>query len=68
VRDDPNFGLHVPAACPGIDPKLLDPRSTWSNPSDYDQAAQRLVAAFRNNMKQFEGAVPQEILAGGPPG
>jgi phosphoenolpyruvate carboxykinase (ATP) len=68
VRDDPNFGLHVPAACPGIDPKLLDPRSTWSDPSAYDQAAQRLVAAFRNNMKQFEGAVPQEILAGGPPG
>ncbi len=67
TRRDPNFGFEVPTACPGLDPKLLDPRGTWSDPSAYDRTAQTLVAAFHNNLAQFEGAVPEEILAGGPP-
>jgi phosphoenolpyruvate carboxykinase (ATP) len=67
TRQDPNFGIHIPTACPGIDPKLLDPRSTWADPKAYDETARKLVAAFRANIKQFEGTVPDDILAGGPP-
>ncbi len=67
TRQDPHFGVHVPTACPGIDQRLLDPRSNWADPQAYDETAKKLVAAFRANLKQFEGTVPQEILAGGPP-
>ena len=67
TRQDPNFGIHVPTVCPDIDQKLLDPRSNWADQKAYDETAKRLVTAFRDNMKQFEGAVPEDILAGGPP-
>ena len=67
TRRDPHFGVHVPTVCPGIDQHLLDPRSNWADPRAYDETAKKLVAAFRTNLEQFEGNVPQEILGGGPP-
>ena len=45
----PIFGLRAPAACPGVDPAILDPRSTWSDKSAYDAAAARLHGMFREN-------------------
>src|SRR5271157_1909924 len=36
LRDDPNFGVRVPTTCSGVDPKVLDPRGTWSDPAAYD--------------------------------
>ena len=45
----PIFGLRAPAACPGVDPAILDPRSTWSDKSAYDAAAARLREMFREN-------------------
>ncbi len=63
---DPNFGLHVPTACPGIDSKLLRPRETWRDPEHYDQTAAALVASFRENLKEFEGTLPAEIAQAGP--
>ena len=48
----PVFGLRAPAACPGVDPAILDPRSTWRDKSAYDVAAARLRDMFREN---FDG-------------
>ena len=39
----PNFGFAVPVAVPGVDPAILDPRSTWADPRAYDAQARRLV-------------------------
>ena len=45
----PVFGLRAPAACPGVAPAILDPRSVWSDKSAYDAAAAGLRDMFREN-------------------
>ncbi len=50
-RVDPVFGFEVPVSVPGVDPALLDPRATWSDPSAYDAKAQELAAMFRQNFE-----------------
>ena len=49
---DPVFGVHVPAACPGVPSQLLQPRQAWPDGEAYDQAAQKLLELFRNNANQ----------------
>jgi phosphoenolpyruvate carboxykinase (ATP) len=66
TRQDPVFGFSVPTGCPGIDSKLLSPREMWKKPEDYDRAAARLAAAFRNNEREFEGGLSPEVKAAGP--
>ncbi len=66
TRKDPYFGFAVPTMCPDLDPKLLDPRGTWLDQTAYDATAKKLAASFHDNIKQFEGTVPDEILEGGP--
>src|ERR671928_223354 len=48
-RKDPVFGFEVPVEVPGVDPKLLDPRSTWGDPEEYDRKALELARLFREN-------------------
>jgi phosphoenolpyruvate carboxykinase (ATP) len=52
-RTDPVFGFDVPVAVPGVDAKLLDPRSTWADPEAYDAKATQLAAMFRENFAKF---------------
>ncbi len=65
-RRDKHFGFAVPTACPGVDPALLQPRDHWPDPAQYDAAAARLATAFRENLKQFEGELPEGLREGGP--
>ena len=55
-RTDDVFGFEVPVAVPGADGQLLDPRSTWSDPSAYDKKAQELARMFRENFERFDDA------------
>jgi phosphoenolpyruvate carboxykinase (ATP) len=48
------FGFEVPVEAPGVESKLLDPRSTWRDPEAYDAKAQRLAAMFRENFERFD--------------
>ena len=45
----PVFNLRMPKHCPGVDPKLLDPRAVWDDGAAYDAAARRLRDMFRKN-------------------
>ncbi len=65
-RRDPYFGFMVPIAVPGIDHRLLDPRSTWPDPSAYDAAARRLVGMFVENFAPFEDHVEQGVREAAP--
>jgi phosphoenolpyruvate carboxykinase (ATP) len=68
TRPDPIFGLHVPVACPEVPSEVLEPRQTWKNPAAYDEKAQHLARLFRENFKQFEAGVSDEVKASGPAG
>jgi phosphoenolpyruvate carboxykinase (ATP) len=64
-REDPVFGFDVPVEVPGVDSALLDPRSTWRDPSAYDEKARFLAARFRENFAKF--ASPEsEVARAGP--
>ena len=64
-RRDAVFGFDVPAAVPGIESSLLDPRSTWSDPAAYDRQARELAAMFRRNFDKFG---EPELAEAGPRG
>jgi phosphoenolpyruvate carboxykinase (ATP) len=64
-RTDELFGFEVPVEVPGVDSKLLDPRSTWADPTEYDEKAKKLAQMFRDNVTKFEDVGP-EIAAAGP--
>jgi phosphoenolpyruvate carboxykinase (ATP) len=50
------FGLAIPTQCENVPSELLNPRGTWSDPSEYDQRAQKLAARFEENVKEFTRA------------
>jgi phosphoenolpyruvate carboxykinase (ATP) len=62
-RVDDVFGFEVPVAVPGVDAKLLDPRSTWSEPEAYDVKARELATMFRENFERFDD---QKLAEAGP--
>jgi phosphoenolpyruvate carboxykinase (ATP) len=51
---------------PGIDSKLLDPRSTWRDPSRYDTNARELAQMFRANFDKKFAGMGEEVSAAGP--
>jgi len=53
-RTDALFGFEVPVEVPGVESKLLDPRSTWGDPEAYDAKASRLAEMFRENFEKFD--------------
>jgi phosphoenolpyruvate carboxykinase (ATP) len=67
-RRDDVFGFDVPTKVPGVEPALLDPRSTWSDPVAYDAKSQELAAMFRANFERFEADAGEAVAAAGPAG
>jgi phosphoenolpyruvate carboxykinase (ATP) len=60
------FGFQVPVEVPGVEAKLLDPRSTWRDPEAYDRKARELATMFRDNFTTFADEAGPEITAAGP--
>jgi phosphoenolpyruvate carboxykinase (ATP) len=60
-KKDPNFGFEVPQAVLGIDAGLLDPRSTWADPSAYDAQARKLTSMFSENFAQYLPHVDEDV-------
>jgi phosphoenolpyruvate carboxykinase (ATP) len=63
---DSIFNLDVPTACPDVPSAVLNPRSTWENPAEYDSQAARLARMFADNFKTFAGDVAPDVTAAGP--
>ncbi len=66
MRTDAHFGFQVPTAVPGIDPALMTPRETWSDPSGFDDMARRLVEDFHKNFATFAPHVDQDVRSAAP--
>ena len=62
-RRDPNFGFEVPVAAAGVDPGLLNPRSTWADPTAYDAQARKLVTMFADNFGQYVPFIDADVKA-----
>jgi phosphoenolpyruvate carboxykinase (ATP) len=65
-RIDANFGFAVPVNVPGVDPSILDPRSTWLDKAAYDRQATRLVGMFIGNFGKFEAHVDAAVMSAAP--
>jgi phosphoenolpyruvate carboxykinase (ATP) len=63
---DPFFNLEVPQAVPGVPSGVLNPRSTWPSPVDYDEQARKLAGMFIENFKTFEEDASPDVVAAGP--
>lgn len=63
---DGHFGLSVPQKCPDVPNALLNPRDTWRNEEEYDQAAEKLASLFTENFAPFAAAATAEVIAAGP--
>ena len=63
----PIFNFEIPTELPGVDPKILDPRDTNTNPEDWKVKADDLAARFINNFKKYENnEAGKALVAAGP--
>ncbi|MBU0984099.1 MAG: phosphoenolpyruvate carboxykinase [candidate division Zixibacteria bacterium] len=67
-RTDPVFGVQVPLTCPGVPAEVLTPRATWDDGEAYDRQAQHLAGLFRDNFRDFEADVSEDVRAAAPRG
>jgi len=67
TRTIPVFNLVVPTALPGVDTNILDPRNTYSDPSEWDRKANELADLFIANFKQYtDNDAGKALEASGP--
>ena len=63
----PYFNFEVPTELPGVDSKILDPRDTYANASEWETKAQDLADRFIKNFKKYEGnEIGKALVAAGP--
>ena len=63
----PIFDFEIPTELPGVDPKILDPRDTYTNPEDWYVKAKDLAARFIKNFAKYENnAAGKALVAAGP--
>ena len=67
TQREPFFGLNVITACPSVPAEILMPKTTWSDPRAYDEAARKLASLFQNNFKTYADGVSSAVRAAGPP-
>ena len=63
----PIFDFEIPTELPGVDPKILDPRDTYTNPEEWTVKAKDLAERFIKNFKKYENnAAGKALVAAGP--
>lgn len=66
--EDPIFKLSIPTTCPGVPASLLQPRLTWEDQREYDQAAYQLASLFCHNFAAKYPDISPDIIRSGPLG
>ncbi len=63
----PIFDFEIPTELPGVDPKILDPRDTYTNPEEWTKKAEDLASRFIKNFAKYENnAAGKALVAAGP--
>lgn len=63
---DSVFGLQIPMSCPGVPSEILIPKNTWKDYKAYEDMAKKLAHSFRENFKEYENLVEEEVIKAGP--
>lgn len=67
TRQIPVFNLSIPLSLPGVDPGILDPRNTYSDPAEWEKKARDLASRFIENFRQFtDNEQGRELEKAGP--
>ena len=63
----PYFNFEVPTSLPGVDPKILDPRDTYADASEWEKKAKDLASRFQKNfVKYTSNAAGKALVPFGP--
>ena len=63
----PYFNFEVPTSLPSVDPKILDPRDTYADPSVWEEKAKDLAGRFiKNFVKYTTNEAGKALVAAGP--
>ena len=63
----PMFDLEVPTALPGVDTKILDPRDTYADVTEWETKAKDLAGRFVKNFEKYTGNdAGKALVAAGP--
>ncbi len=63
----PIFNLEVPTSLPGVDPEILDPRDTYTDPLQWESKAEDLAQRFVKNFAKYtDTAEGESLVAAGP--
>ena len=63
----PTFNFEVPTALPGVDPKILDPRDTYADPTVWEEKAKDLAGRFIKNFEKYTtNEAGKALVAAGP--
>lgn len=67
TKSIPYFDFEVPTELPGVDPKILDPRDTYSDPKQWEEKAKDLASRFIKNFNKFTGNTAGKALVSAGP-
>jgi len=63
----PMFDFEVPTELPGVDPKILDPRDTYADASEWEVKAKDLAGRFIKNFEKYTtNDAGKALVAAGP--
>lgn len=60
------FNLDIPASCPDVPSKILNPSANWNDVRAYHDSARKLARLFVENFSQFKDGVSEKIIDAGP--
>ncbi len=67
IKKLPYFNFDIPTELPGVDSKILDPRDTYANASEWDTKAKDLAQRFVKNFVKYEGnEAGKALVSAGP--
>jgi phosphoenolpyruvate carboxykinase (ATP) len=60
------FNLSYPTAIHGVDSKILNPRDSWANKSEYNDYLNKVAGMFNKNFQRFEKDASDAVKKGAP--